>query len=39
MEPKPLGTPVALAAPFAPVEPFDAFRDDPVGIDRSLVNQ
>jgi hypothetical protein len=39
MEPKPLGTPVALAAPFAPVEPFDAFRDNPVGLDLSLVNQ
>jgi hypothetical protein len=24
---------------FAPVEPFDAFRDDPRGIDLSLVNQ
>jgi hypothetical protein len=28
---------VALAAPFAPVEPFDAFRDDPVGVDRDVV--
>jgi hypothetical protein len=28
---------VALAAPFAPVLPFDAFRDDPVGVDRSVV--
>jgi len=24
---------------FAPVEPFDAFRDDPVGVDRQLVEQ
>jgi hypothetical protein len=29
----------ALAVPFAPVEPFDAFRDDPVGRDLSLVEQ
>lgn len=27
----------ALAAPFAPVEAFDAFRDDPVGRDLTLV--
>jgi hypothetical protein len=29
---------VALAAPFAPVEAFDAFRDDPVGVDRTVVD-
>jgi hypothetical protein len=28
-----------LTQPFAPVEPFDAFRDNPVGLDLSLVNQ
>lgn len=28
---------VALASPFAPVEPFDAFRDDPRGRDLSVV--
>jgi hypothetical protein len=27
----------ALAAPFEPVEPFDAFRDDPVGRDLTLI--
>ena len=37
LEPKLLFGPVAMAAPFAPVEPFDAFKDDPVGVDRSLV--
>jgi hypothetical protein len=36
LEPK-LLCEVALAAPFAPVLPFDAFRDDPVGVDRSVV--
>jgi hypothetical protein len=36
LEPK-LLCEVAMAAPFAPVEPFDAFRDDPVGVDRSVV--
>ena len=36
MEPKPLGKPVALAAPFSPLEPFDPF-EDPVGIDRGMV--
>lgn len=30
---------VALAAPFAPVLRFDAFRDDAVGRDLSLVSQ
>lgn len=29
----------ALAEPFAPVRPFDAFRDDPVGRDLTLVEQ
>lgn len=38
MEPK-LLCQTALAVSFAPVEPFDAFRDDPVGIDRALVEQ
>lgn len=38
LEPKLLSE-VALAAPFQPVEPFDAFRDDPVGVDRALVEQ
>jgi hypothetical protein len=37
LEPK-LLCEVALAAPFAPVEPFDAFRDDPVGCDLQLIS-
>jgi hypothetical protein len=37
LEPK-LLCEVALAAPFAPVLPFDAFRDDPVGNDPQIVN-
>jgi hypothetical protein len=36
LEPK-LLCKTALAAPFEPVRPFDAFRDDPVGVDRSVV--
>lgn len=38
LEPKQLAE-MALAAPFKPVEPFDAFRDDPVGRDLTLVEQ
>jgi hypothetical protein len=34
-----LVTQTALTAPFAPVDPFDAFRDDPVGRDLTLVEQ
>src|SRR5690606_30095696 len=36
LEAKPLLR-VELDAPFQPREPFDAFRDDPVGVDRGLV--
>jgi hypothetical protein len=36
LEPK-LISQIALAEPFAPVLPFDAFRDDPVGVDRQMV--
>lgn len=36
LEPK-LVSKTVLAAPFAPVERFDAFRDNPVGVDLQLV--
>ena len=36
LEPK-LISQVAMAAAFQPIEPFDAFRDDAVGVDRGLV--
>lgn len=36
LDAKPLSMTV-LAAPFAPVLPFDAFRDDPTGFDRQMV--
>src|SRR5690606_19273755 len=38
LEPK-LICQTAMAAPFAPVEPFDAFRDDAVGRDLTLVEE
>jgi hypothetical protein len=37
LEAKLLVGPVALAAPFEPTRPFDAFRDDPVGRDVRIV--